>query len=34
LPPGSALKRRLDATLVEITASAEWRRVEASYFAP
>jgi polar amino acid transport system substrate-binding protein len=34
LPRGSALKRRLDAALVEITASAEWRRVEESYFDP
>ena len=34
LPPGSALEKRLDAALVDITASAEWRRVEASYFAP
>jgi len=34
LPPGSALKKRLDEALVEITASAEWRRVEASYFDP
>jgi ABC-type amino acid transport substrate-binding protein len=34
LPPGSALKKRLDAALVEITASPEWRRVEASYFVP
>ena len=34
LPPGSHLKRTLDAALVEITASPEWRRVEASYFAP
>ena len=34
LPPGSALKKPLDAALVEITASPEWRRVEASYFVP
>jgi len=34
LPRGSALKRRLDEALVEITASAEWRRVEESYFDP
>ena len=34
LPPGSALKKRLDEALVEITASPEWRRVEASYFDP
>jgi ABC-type amino acid transport substrate-binding protein len=34
LPPGSALKKPLDRALIEITASAEWRRVEASYFDP
>ena len=34
LPPGSPFKKRLDAALVEITASPEWRRVEASYFIP
>ena len=32
LPPGSALKKPLDAALIEITAGPEWRRVEASYF--
>jgi ABC-type amino acid transport substrate-binding protein len=34
LPPGSALKKPLDRVLIEITASAEWRRIEASYFDP
>jgi len=34
LPPGSALKKPLDRALIEITASAEWRRIEASYFDP
>ncbi len=34
LPLGSALKKPLDGALIEITASAEWRRVEASYFDP
>ena len=34
LPPGSALKKPLDSALIEITASAEWRRIEASYFDP
>ncbi|RBP03767.1 amino acid ABC transporter substrate-binding protein (PAAT family) [Roseiarcus fermentans] len=34
LPPGSALKRPLDEALAEITATPEWRRVEASYFGP
>ncbi|MGO9742737.1 MAG: transporter substrate-binding domain-containing protein [Roseiarcus sp.] len=33
LPPGSALEKPLDQALIRITASAEWRRVEASYFA-
>ena len=32
LPRGSALKQPLDRALIEITASAEWRRVEQSYF--
>jgi ABC-type amino acid transport substrate-binding protein len=32
LPPGSALKKPLDRALIEITESAEWRRVEQSYF--
>ncbi len=34
LPPGSPLKKPLDRALIEITASPEWRRIEASYFAP
>ncbi len=34
LPPGSALKKPLDRALIEITASPEWRRIEASYFSP
>ena len=34
LPPGSALKAPLDRALIEITSSAEWRRIEASYFDP
>jgi polar amino acid transport system substrate-binding protein len=34
LPPGSALKKPLDSALIEITASPEWRRIEASYFDP
>jgi len=32
LPPGSPLKKSLDEVLVGITAGAEWRRVEDSYF--
>ncbi len=32
LPQGSALKKPLDRALIEITASAEWRRIEESYF--
>jgi ABC-type amino acid transport substrate-binding protein len=32
LPPGSPLKKPLDQALIEITASPEWRRIEASYF--
>ncbi len=34
LPPGSPLKKPLDRALIAITASPEWRRIEASYFAP
>ena len=34
LPAGSVLKKPLDSALIEITASPEWRRVEASYFDP
>jgi ABC-type amino acid transport substrate-binding protein len=34
LPPGSPLKKPLDEALVSITASDEWRRIEATYFAP
>ncbi len=34
LPPGSPLKKPLDRALIEITASPEWRRIEASYFSP
>jgi ABC-type amino acid transport substrate-binding protein len=34
LPPGSALKKPLDRALIAITASPEWRRIEASYFDP
>ncbi len=34
LPRGSASKQPLDRALIEITASAEWRRIEQSYFGP
>jgi polar amino acid transport system substrate-binding protein len=34
LPSGSALKKPLDRALIEITASPEWRRIEANYFSP
>ena len=32
LPLGSPLKKPMDRTLVEITASPEWRSVEERYF--
>jgi polar amino acid transport system substrate-binding protein len=32
LPPKSPLKKALDRTLIEITASASWRSLEPSYF--
>jgi hypothetical protein len=34
LPPGSALKKPLDSALIEITASAAWRRIEAAISIP
>jgi len=32
LPPNSSLKKPLDRTLIKVTASAEWRSLEESYF--